>query len=158
MIFVHLATQMKILLIFSHHFCPSIENPQIVFFYFWHFWEKVQDQVRSASWDSNSGHPKRNSTICLWRVGRGREPWERSEAGGVNDDERHLHHSPVSSPTEELRKDKRRSDNSARRERTVSNFVRDRPFIKDRHSSFYPSGAPPWDSRPVSGAGVAHHH
>ncbi len=41
----------------------------------------------------------------MWRVGRGREPWERSEAGGVNDNERHLHHSPVSSPTEELRKD-----------------------------------------------------
>ncbi len=34
----------------------------------------------------------------MWRVGRGREPWERSEASGVNDDERHLHHSPVSSP------------------------------------------------------------
>ncbi len=34
----------------------------------------------------------------MWRVGRGRELWERSEAGGVNDDERHLHHSPVSSP------------------------------------------------------------
>ncbi len=44
--------------------------------------------------------------------------WERSEAGGVNDNERHLRHSPVSSPTEELRKDKRRSDNSGRRERT----------------------------------------
>ncbi len=54
----------------------------------------------------------------MWRVGRGREPWERSEAGGVNDDELHLHHSPVSSPTEELRKDKRRSDDSGRRERT----------------------------------------
>ncbi len=40
----------------------------------------------------------------VWRVGRGREPWERSEAGGVNDNEQHLHHSPVSSPTEELRK------------------------------------------------------
>ncbi len=26
-----------------------------------------------------------------------------------------------------------------------------------RRSSFYPSGAPPWDSRPVSGAGVAHY-
>ncbi len=51
-------------------------------------------------------------------MGRGREPWERSEAGGVNDNERHLHHSPVSSPTEELRKDKRRSDDSGRRERT----------------------------------------
>ncbi len=51
-----------------------------------------------------------SSMTTLWRVGRGREPWERSEAGGVNDDERHLHHSPVSSPTEELRKDKRRSD------------------------------------------------
>ncbi len=54
----------------------------------------------------------------MWRVGRGREPWERSEAGGVNDNERHLRHSPVSSPTEELRKDKRRSDDSGRRERT----------------------------------------
>ncbi len=40
----------------------------------------------------------------MWRVGRGREPWERSEAGGVNDNERHLRHSPVSSPTEELRR------------------------------------------------------
>ncbi len=37
-------------------------------------------------------------------VGRGREPWERSEAGGVIGNERHLHRSPVSSPTEELRK------------------------------------------------------
>ncbi len=27
-----------------------------------------------------------------------------------------------------------------------------------RRSSFYPSGAPPWDSRPVSGAGVDHYH
>ncbi len=26
------------------------------------------------------------------------------------------------------------------------------------HSSFYPSEAPPWDSRPVSGAGVVHYH
>ncbi len=32
----------------------------------------------------------------MWRVGRGREPWERSEAGGVIGNERHLHHSPVS--------------------------------------------------------------
>ncbi len=40
----------------------------------------------------------------VWRVGRGREPWERSEAGGVIGNERHLHRSPVSSPTEELRK------------------------------------------------------
>ncbi len=42
--------------------------------------------------------------MAVWRVGRGREPWERSEAGGVIGNERHLHHSPVSSPTEELRK------------------------------------------------------
>ncbi len=42
--------------------------------------------------------------LRLWRVGRGRELWERSEAGGVNGNERHLRHSPVSSPTEELRK------------------------------------------------------
>ncbi len=27
-----------------------------------------------------------------------------------------------------------------------------------RHSSFNPSKAPPWDSRPVSGAGVVHYH
>ncbi len=40
----------------------------------------------------------------MWRVGRGREPWERSEAGGVIGNERHLHRSPVSSLTEELRK------------------------------------------------------
>ncbi len=54
----------------------------------------------------------------MWRVGWGREPWERSEAGGFNDNERHLHHSPVLRPTEELRKDKRKSDDSERRERT----------------------------------------
>ncbi len=50
----------------------------------------------------------------MWRVGRGREPWERSEAGGVNDDERHLRHSPFSSPTEGLNEEwrqwKRRED------------------------------------------------
>ncbi len=39
---------------------------------------------------------------------------ERSEAGGVYDNERHLRHSLVSSPTEEFRKDKRRSDDSGR--------------------------------------------
>ncbi len=39
--------------------------------------------------------------------GVGPRAWERSEAGGVDDNERHLRHSPVSSPTEELRKDKR---------------------------------------------------
>ncbi len=49
--------------------------------------------------------------MLVWWVGRGREPWEQGEAGEVNDNERHLHHSPVSSSTEELRKDKRRSDN-----------------------------------------------
>ncbi len=43
--------------------------------------------------------------LFMWRVGRGREPWERSEADGVNDNVRHLRHSPVSSPTEELRKE-----------------------------------------------------
>ncbi len=42
--------------------------------------------------------------MSLWRVGRDREPWEQSEAGGVNGNERHLRHSPVSSSTEELRK------------------------------------------------------
>ncbi len=55
-------------------------------------------------------------------MGQGREPWEWSEAGGVNNNEQHLHHFPVLSPTEELRKDKRRSDDSARRERTRPGF------------------------------------
>ncbi len=31
--------------------------------------------------------------VCVRRVGQGREPWKRSKAGGVNDIERHLHHS-----------------------------------------------------------------
>ncbi len=49
--------------------------------------------------------------IVFWKCscdewGRGREPWEWSEAGWVNDDnKRHLCHSPVSSPTEKLRKE-----------------------------------------------------
>ncbi len=51
-------------------------------------------------------------------MGWGREPWERSGAGGINDNERHLRHSPVSSPTEELLEGKRKSDDSERRERT----------------------------------------
>ncbi len=96
-------------------------------------------------------------------MGRGREPWERSEAGGVIGNERHLHHSPVSSPTEELRKG----------ERTRPGFLGSEglPLTKHKqkiqawssllfhccHSSFNPSEAPPWDSRPVSGAGVVHY-
>ncbi len=67
----------------------------------------------------------------VWRVGRGREPWERSEAGVVNGNERHLRHS--SRPGFSL-------------------------VFHCRHSSFNPSEAPPWDSRPVSGAGVVHYH
>ncbi len=55
-------------------------------------------------------------------MGQGREPWEWSEASGVNDDERQLHHSPVLSPTVELRKEKRRSDDNERRERTRPGF------------------------------------
>ncbi len=76
-------------------------------------------------------------------MGRGREPWERSEAGGVDDcsewggaESRGSGARPVelmimsntcathtvSSPTEELRKDKRRSDDSGRRERTSPGF------------------------------------
>ncbi len=38
--------------------------------------------------------------LCAFKM-----PLWRSEAGGVNDNERHLRHSPVSSPTEELRKE-----------------------------------------------------
>ncbi len=56
-------------------------------------------------------------------MGRGQEPWEQREAGGVNDNEWHLHQSPVSSPTEELRKDKRRSSGRAERTRTGLLFV-----------------------------------
>ncbi len=60
-----------------------------------------------------------NCNFLLWRVGRGRESWDRSEgAVEFNNNKRHLHHSPVSSPTEELQKDKRRSDDSGRREKT----------------------------------------
>ncbi len=40
--------------------------------------------------------------------GAGRELWEQSD--GVNYNEIHLLHSLVSSPTEELRKDKRRNN------------------------------------------------
>ncbi len=66
---------------------------------------------------------KTNKQICifliwLWWVGRGREPWERTKASGVNYNERHLRHTQCSSPTEELRNDKRRSDDSEGRERT----------------------------------------
>lgn len=48
------------------------------------------------------------------REGWGRELWERNEPSGVNVNAQHLCHSPVSSPTEELRKDKRRSDECVR--------------------------------------------
>ncbi len=41
-----------------------------------------------------------------------------SEAGGVMIMSETCNHSPVSSPTEELRKDKRSCDDSGRRERT----------------------------------------
>ncbi len=55
-------------------------------------------------------------------MGRGREPWERSKASVVNDNERHLHHLPVSIPIEELWKDKRRRYDSGRWERTRPGF------------------------------------
>ncbi len=38
---------------------------------------------------------------------------------------------------------------------TATLKIKSRPV---RRSSFNPSRAPPWDSRPVSGAGVAHYH
>ncbi len=50
--------------------------------------------------------------------GAGPRSMERREVSGVNGNERHLCHSLVSSPMEELRKDKRRSDDSGRGERT----------------------------------------
>ncbi len=51
------------------------------------------NHLRLVSWTWQWVH---FTQMALWRVGRGREPWERSEAGGVNDNERHLRHSPVS--------------------------------------------------------------
>lgn len=53
----------------------------------------------------------------LWHVGQGREPWERNEAGGTRVHEGHLHATQFSSPMEELRKNKRRSDISGTRDR-----------------------------------------
>ncbi len=43
--------------------------------------------------------------------------------------------------------------NKHKRTQTWSSLV-----LHCRLSFFYPSGAPPWDSRPVRGAGVAHYH
>ncbi len=61
--------------------------------------------------------------VCLLKLTC--DEWGGAESRGsgarpveFNDNERPLRHSPVSSPTEELRKDKRRSDDSARRERS----------------------------------------
>ncbi len=71
---------------------------------------------------------------------RGREPRERSEAGGVNYNERHLHRSRVA----------RRSSGSIKGGATT---VED-----ERGPGLDFSMAPPWDSRSVSGAGVAHYH
>ncbi len=39
-------------------------------------------------------HTHTHTHTNLWRVGRGRKPWERSEASGVNDDERHRYRVP----------------------------------------------------------------
>ncbi len=98
----------------------------------------------------------------MWRVGRGQEPWKRRETGGVNDNERHLHHSPVLSPTVELRKDKNDSGSPSRTtaaHKTQIKVLAWSSLVFHCHrSSFYPPGALPWDSRPVSGAGVAHYH
>jgi len=42
----------------------------------------------------------------IWHeAGWGREAWEQREAGGTNVNEQHLSNTPVSSPTEGLRKD-----------------------------------------------------
>ncbi len=61
---------------------------------------------RRWCWSNGRTGGTEGSLPCSWdeEGWRGREPWERSEAGGVNGNERHLRHSPVSSPTEELRK------------------------------------------------------
>ncbi len=57
----------------------------------------------------------------MWRVGRGREPWERSEAGGViMNDTCATHRSRV--PRRSSGRNKRRSDNSGRRERPRPGF------------------------------------
>ncbi len=75
------------------------------------------------------------TTKPVWRVGRGREPWEQSEAGGVNDNGRlpYTKHKLKSRPG------------------PLSSFtVITPPFILPK--------LPPWDSRPMSGAGVVHYH
>ncbi len=65
-----------------------------------------------------NAHIFTKTDIWLWRVGRAESRGNGEKDGGVNDNEWQQHHSPVSSPTEELCKDKRRSDDSERRERT----------------------------------------
>lgn len=58
----------------------------------------------------------------MWQAGLGRELWEQSEAVGASAYERHLCATPVSSFTEELRKDNKRIDDSARSEMTSPGF------------------------------------
>ncbi len=103
----------------------------------------------------------------------------------MNDNERHLRHSPVSSPTEELRipvYTGRRRREPANIQNTFNQINKHNrkaaaphgrlPQTKHKLKSrpgplssstvvtppFIPSEAPPWDSRPVSGAGVVHYH
>ncbi len=109
-------------------------------------------------------------------MGRGREPWERSEAGGVIGNERHLHQCNTvdmygkkeAGTGEHLNT----FNNQINKHNRKAAAPRGRlPHTKHKlklqawsslvfhccHSSFNPSEAPPWDSRPVSGAGVVHY-
>ncbi len=63
-------------------------------------------------------------------MGRGRAVGAE-QAGGVNDNEAHLRHSPVSSPTEELQKDKRRSDNIARERGPGLDFILCKAVVRE---------------------------
>ncbi len=78
-------------------------------------------------------------------MGRGREPWERSEAGGVIGNEQTQMKSGSPSRTTATHKTQTKTQ-------AWSSLV-----FHCCHSSFNPSEAPPWDSRPVSGAGVVHY-
>lgn len=50
--------------------------------------------------------------MAMWQAVRGRELWEQSKASGAGANEHHMRATPVSSPKEELWKDKSKSDES----------------------------------------------
>ncbi len=101
-------------------------------------------------------------------MGRGREPWERSEAGGVIGNEDDIYGKKEAGTGEHLNT----FNNKINKHKWKAAAPHGRlPHTKHKlkcqawsslvfhccHSSFNPSEAPPWDSRPVSGAGVVHY-